>query len=551
MLDSEPINSIIAVNSEKQRTLMNRRLSTALLCLILASCATTQSTTPEPEPEMVAVAQEELPKGEGESIDEHLYIPEPVEPADAVEPAAEAPRVYKNVWVRLIDGFALPNCSQHEISLTWADWYAEHDEYMARVMKRAQPWIYFIAEELERRGMPGELALLPVVESAYDPFAYSSGRALGTWQFISSTGKQYGLQQDWWYDGRRDVWSSTYAALDYLDHLHRKFNGDWLLALAGYNSGENRVEREVKKNLKAGKPADFWNIRLPKETKGYVPKLLGLTCLFQDPERYGFKLPVAANQPVIAAVDMETQSDLVLISQISGVSIDVLFSLNPGFSRWATSPAGPWRVVLPLKGAEKLERYLESNSPNTLMKWDQVIVENGDTLSGLAARHHVPVSVLRSSNNLDSDLIRVGQKLRLPRDEQLLVDPLYVAAASQLQQLQNGLIASERVTHTVRPGESLSVIARDYKVSVRDLQNWNGISDPRKLRAGTALTVFHSPAPSAARAGSGTIKHTVRSGDSLWSISKRYKVKINDLMRWNDLSQNDIIRPGQSIKIIL
>ncbi len=185
------------------------------------------------------------------------------------------------------------------------------------------------------------------------------------------------------------------------------------------------------------------------------------------------------------------------------------------------------------------------------MKWDQVIVENGDTLSGLAARHHVPVSVLRSSNNLNSDLIRVGQKLRLPRDEQLLVDPLYAAAASELQQLQSGLIASERVTHKVRSGESLSVIARRYKVTVRDLQNWNGISDPRKLRAGTTLTVFHSPAPSAARAGGGTIRHTVRRGDSLWSISRRYKVKINDLMRWNDLGRNDIIRPGQSIKIIL
>ncbi|MCW8925107.1 MAG: LysM peptidoglycan-binding domain-containing protein, partial [Xanthomonadales bacterium] len=274
-------------------------------------------------------------------------------------------------------------------------------------------------------------------------------------------------------------------------------------------------------------------------------------CLFQDPDSYDFELPVATNQPVVAAVEMESQSDLVLISQISGVSIDVLFSLNPGFSRWATSPSGPWRVILPISGAAKLEQHLSTNSPNTLMKWDQVIVEGGDTLSGLAARHHVPVSVLRTSNNLNSDLIRVGQKLRLPRDEQLLVDPLYVAAANELRQLQSGLLASERVTHKVRPGESLSVIARRYRVSVRDLQNWNGISNPRKLRAGTTLTVFHSPAPSSARAAGGTIRHTVRSGDSLWSISRRYKVKINDLMRWNDLGRNDIIRPGQSIKIIL
>lgn len=526
---------------------MFSRLLLPLLCLILVGCASTQKSSPEHEPEVIAAAQEDLPGGEGESIDEHLFVPEPVEPITVID--SQVPVEYDNVWSRLVDSFALPDCDAKQVSRNWAKWYADHDEYMARVMKRAQPWVYFIAEELEERGMPGELALLPVVESAYDPFAYSSGRALGTWQFIASTGKHYGLKQDWWYEGRRDVWSSTHAALDYLEHLNQMFDGDWLLALAGYNSGENRVARQVRKNLAAGKPADFWNIRLPKETKGYVPKLLGLTCLFKHPDSYGIELPQAANHPVITAVEMESQSDLVLVSQISEVGIDVLFSLNPGFSRWATSPSGPWRIVLPIEGAEKLKKHLASNSSQTLMKWDQVVVESGDTLSGLAARHHVPVKVLRSSNNLQGDLIRAGQKLRLPRDEQLLVDPLYVTAANELQYLQSGLIASERVTHKVRSGDSLSVIAKRYKVSVRELQNWNNISDPHKLRIGQTLTVFHSPAPTAA--SSGTIKHTVRRGDSLWSISRLYKVKVNDLMRWNDLARNAIIQPGQSIKIIL
>ncbi len=528
---------------------MTSRLLVSLLFLILTSCATTKTTNPEPVPEQAAAVQEDLPKGAGESIDEHLFVPEPVETiTDLVEvPAPE----YDNVWAKLVSDFSLDSCDDHQESLVWASWYADHGQYMARVMKRAQPWIYFIAEELEARGMPGELALLPVVESAYDPFAYSSGMALGTWQFIASTGKQYGLRQDWWYDGRRDVWSSTHAALDYLDHLSKKFDGDWLLALAGYNSGEYRVGREIKKNLKKGKPTDFWNIRLPRETKGYVPKLLGLACLFQDPDKYGFELPKAPNQPVIAIAELDSQSDLVLISQISEVSIDVLFGLNPGFSRWATSPEGPWRIILPPEGAQKLNQRLESDPTLALMKWDQVVVESGDTLSSLAARHHVPVSVLRSTNNLNSDRIKIGQKLRLPRDEQMLVDPLYVAAANELQKLQSGLIASERVTYKVRPGDSLSVIARRYKVSVKELQAWNKISDPRKLRAGQTLTLFQSPAPAAAPARSGTIKHTVRRGDSLWSIAKHYKVRVNDLMRWNDLRKNAVIQPGQSIKIIL
>jgi membrane-bound lytic murein transglycosylase D len=528
---------------------VNIRFLLPLLCLFLASCATTGNNNPEPEPEVLAAAQEDLPKGAGESIDEHLFVPEPVEPVTEVP--GEQVIEHTNVWARLVDNFALPGCADHEVSRNWANWYGDHDEYMVRVLKRAQPWIFFITEELEKRGMPGELALLPIVESAYDPFAYSSGRALGTWQFVAATGKYYGLRQDWWYEGRRDVYASTLAALDYLEFLNNKFDGDWMLALAGYNSGENRVARRVKSNLANGKPADFWNIRLPKETKGYVPKLLGLTCLFQNPAKYEFAFSQAPNQAVIAAVEMESQSDLVLISQLSEVSVDVLFSLNPGFSRWATSPQGPWRIILPIEGAEKLQQQMLSDTSPKLMKWDQVMVESGDTLSGLAARHHVPVSVLRNTNDLKSDMIRVGQKLRLPRDEQMLADPLYVAAANELQRLQSGLIASERITHKVRSGESLSVIARRYKVSVKELQSWNNISDPRKLRAGKTLTLFQSPAPAAVSKKSGPIKHTVQRGDSLWSIAKRYKVRVNDLMRWNDLSKNAVIQPGQSIKINL
>ncbi len=522
---------------------MTSRLIAVSLCLFLAGCATTQTGTLDLEPIVVASAPENLPKGSGESIDGHLYVPDPDNVANSSQ--------YENAWERLVNDFSLPGCGDHEDSIAWSNWYADHQAYMQRVEKRAHPWIFFIAEELHKRGLPGELALLPIVESAYDPFAYSSGRALGIWQFIASTGKNYGLNQDWWYDGRRDVWSSTYAALDYLEALGTRFDGDWLLALAGYNSGENRVERQVKKNLDKGKPGDFWSIDLPKETQGYVPKLLGLACLFRDPAKYNYELPFTANKPVIAAVEMETQSDLVLISQISGVGVDVLFSLNPGFSRWATSPQGPYRVVLPLEGAEKLMRRLNSASAPSLMKWDQVVVESGDTLSGLATRHQVPVEVLQGANNLNGSMIKVGQKLRLPRDEQMLSDPLYAAAANQLQQLQSGLIASERIFHKVRAGESLSVIANRYKISVKQLQSWNNLPDPNKLRVGQSLTMFHSPAPAVSANKSGTIKHTVESGDSLWSISRHYKVKVNDIMRWNELGRSVVLQPGQSLKIVL
>ena len=292
----------------------------------------------------------------------------------------------------------------------------------------------------------------------------------------------------------------------------------------------------------------LWPLAFPEAIQFH--QVLGLTCLFKYPERFNFAFPGTPDHPVITAVDLGQQADLVLVSQMAEVPIDVLFTLNPGYNRWATSPKGPWRVVLPLESAELLQENLQRRDGPALMKWDQVVVENGDTLSAIASRHNVPVSVLRSSNDIRGDLIRPGQKLRLPRDEQLLVDPLYAQAAAELQKLQAGLISADRVNHRVRPGESLSVIARRYSVSVKDLQRWNNISDPRRLRAGQNLTVFYTPAAQGAPA-SGTVQHVVQRGDSLWSIARKYKVKVNDLQSWNALGSSSKIKPGQSIRIEL
>ncbi len=522
---------------------MPAKLLAATVFLLLAGCATTGTDQSIGQvPDLHTNNADSQPSVDASFVDDHLFQIPPVEQGQS----------YANVWDRVVDRFALPECSDRQINLQWADWYADRPEYMARIFKRAEPWIHFIADELERRNMPGELALLPIVESAYDPFAYSSGRALGTWQFIAETGKRYGLKQNWWYDGRRDVWSSTQAALEYLSYMNEMFDGDWLLALAGYNTGENRVARLIKRNEAAGKATDYWSLSLPRETRGYVPKLMGLTCLFKYPERYDFKMAVTPDEPVIAAVDIGLQADLVLVAQMSQASIDVLFTLNPGYSRWATSPEGPFRVVLPLENAALLKDKLKTIDPGSLMRWDQVMVERGDTVSDLARRHHVPIDVLKSSNNLKNNTIHPGQKLLLPRDEQLLIDPQYAAAAAQLQKLQSGLIAADRITHTVRPGENLSVIAKRYRVSVAELQRWNNISDPRTLRAGYELIVFHTPTQSGSSAAkSGEIRYVVLRGDSLWSIARKHKVKVNDLRSWNSLDKSAVLQPGQKLRIEL
>lgn len=519
------------------------KLLAATVFLLLAGCATTSTDQSIGKvPDSKTRLGKKQSSVESSAVDDHLFRIPPIEQGQS----------YANVWDRVIDRFALPECSDREVNLQWARWYADRPDYMARIFKRAEPWIYYIIDELERRDMPGELALLPIVESAYDPFAYSSGRALGTWQFIADTGKRYGLKQNWWYDGRRDVWSSTQAALDYLSYMNKMFEGDWLLALAGYNTGENRVARLVERNQSIGKAADYWNLSLPRETRGYVPKLLGLTCLFKYPERYDFKMAVTPDEPVIAAVDIGLQADLVLIAQMSQAPIDVLFTLNPGYSRWAMSPEGPFRVVLPLENATLLRNSLKNTDPASLMRWDQVVVERGDTVSELSRRHHVPIEVLKSSNNLRNNTIHPGQKLLLPRDEQLLVDPQYAAAAAQLQELQSGLIAADRITHTVRSGENLSVIAKRYRVSVAELQRWNNISDPRTLRAGYELIVFHTPAQSPSNNDrSSEIRYVVSRGDSLWSIARKYKVKVNDLRSWNSLDKSIVLQPGQKLRIEL
>lgn len=519
---------------------MPQRVLATLVLFMLAGCATTGSESVVDQNLEALPPLTAIPVPTATAVDEHLFVP----------PQISTDKEFNHIWERIVARFEIPGCDAHDVNLQWAAWYASRPDYMERIFKRAQPWIYYIAGELERRNLPGELALLPIVESAYDPFAYSSGRALGSWQFISDTGRRYGLKQNWWYDGRRDVWASTAAALEYLANMNEMFEGDWLLALAGYNSGEGRVMRQVKHNRAAGKPTDFWNLKLPRETRGYVPKLLGLACLFRNPERYDFKIAQTPDQPVIAAVDLKQQADLVLVSQLSDVPIDVLFTLNPGYNRWATSPEGPHRVVLPLENAALLEASLKVVDPHSLMRWDQVVVEKGDSLSTLAQRHHVPVEVLRSSNELSGDMIHPGQKLLLPRDDQLMIDPRYAAAAGELQRLQSGLISADRVTHRVRPGESLSVIARRYRVTVKDLQAWNHIRDPRNLRAGVNLIVFHSPTE-AVTSSSGTINYTVQQGDSLWSIARKYKVRVHDLKSWNGLGGDSIIRPGQSINIQL
>jgi membrane-bound lytic murein transglycosylase D len=267
-----------------------------------------------------------------------------------------------DLWEQLRREFQLPEQDNKRIRVQ-RNWYMKHPSYMQRVTERARRYGWHIQQQLRQRNMPAEIALLPIVESAYDPFAYSHGRAAGLWQFVPATGKRFGLKQDWWYDGRRDILDSTAAALDYLQHLHKRFKGDWLLALAAYNSGEGTVSKAQRKNRKKGKPVGFWDLSLPGETRDYVPKLIALKQLVATPSVYGVKLETVPNRPFFEVVETGAQIDLAVAADLAGLELDKLYRLNPGFNQWATSPDGPHRLLIPVDQADMFRQAVAELPP--------------------------------------------------------------------------------------------------------------------------------------------------------------------------------------------
>jgi membrane-bound lytic murein transglycosylase D len=392
-------------------------------------------------------------------------------PTDEVD----AEKSYDDVWDRIRAGFSLPDL-EHPYVDYYVSWYSEKPDYMERMMDRASRYLYHIVEELERHDFPMEIALLPAIESAYNPGAYSRAHAVGLWQFISATGKRYGLKQNWWYDGRRDVVGATDAAIQYLSFLRDEFDGDWFQALAAYNGGERRVQRAIEQNRHHGKPTDYQHLKLRRETMRYVPKLLAVKRIVQNPARYNVTLKPIPNRPYFEILNVGSQIDLGVVAEVSGVSSTELNKLNPGFRRWATDPAGPHRILVPAGTGDEVRIKLASLPPNERMRWTRYQVRKGDTLGEIGRRYGVSVSALQSSNRLRGTLIRTGQTLLVP---------LSGAAIAASDSGAGG----QAVVHHVKRGDTLWGIARRYKVGVRQLQRWNELVSRDILRLGQKITV--------------------------------------------------------------
>lgn len=422
-----------------------------------------------------------------------------------------------NLWDRLPSGFQLPDERNNPAVQSQIRWFVNHTQYLDRTSHRAAPYMYYIYEQVQKRQLPTELVLLPINESAYNPFSTSVAGAGGIWQMTRGTASQYKVKQNWWYDGRRDVYTSTRAALDYLTYLNNFFNGDWLLVLAAYNCGEGTVQRAIRKNAAMGRPTDFWSLSLPEETRSYVPRLLALAIIIRDRQAYNIELPPIEDQPYLAQVDVETPISLAQAARLSSMDVNELKKLNPGHRYTSKTPQGPFKLVLPI---EKVDIF-----KNNLSTYSNV---------GYA-----------SAEDWSEDETPNYQDATKPKPYQSLPQ-------------------GRAITRVVKRGDTVGMIAKLYKVSAKDITRWNHLSST-KLKPGSKLVVgFTDNSPPSSRSKKTSVlasnktankktssnkRYVVKKGDTLAKLASREEVSVSSIQAWNHLGKRETLKPGQELII--
>jgi len=411
--------------------------------------APTQAAAPKPAPSVAF-------QGERETV----------EPRGAVT-LVDRTKPPQDLWQRIRQGYQIPDLDNALVREKMA-YYAARPEYLQRIFDRSRMYLYHIVDELEKRGMPTEIALLPMVESAFNPMAYSRAHASGLWQFIPGTGKRFELQQNWWYDGRRDIVDSTTAALDYMQYLY-DMHGDWQLALASYNWGENAVARAIAKNRSQGKPTDYSHLTMPLETRHYIPKLQALKNIIANPEPLGIVLDPIPNQPYFATYTKLRDIDVQLAAKLADMSVDQFIALNPGFSRPLIRASVTPRIVLPADKIDTFHENLQKLDEQSLVSWKTYYPKQGESLESIAKKHGMTVSHLKEVNG-------ISQRSRnIPS---LMVVPATSRSAAGMSKMPIMYappipITYRKVYHTVKPGETLASIARRFGATLDDMKRWN------------------------------------------------------------------------------
>jgi membrane-bound lytic murein transglycosylase D len=464
----------------------------ALAVLLVQACATHTAPQPAPDepspagpPDRVvapaisppARAKPPMDVARAKPFDgEKVVIEEraPIKTVDGTRPRDD-------LWQHVRKGFAMPDLD-NELVRKQVSYYASHPEYLQRIFDRSRLYLYHIVGEIERRGLPSELALLPMVESAFNPMAYSRARASGLWQFVPGTGKRFELQQNWWYDERRDIVDSTNAALDYLTDLY-SMHRDWHLALASYNWGEGAVARAVAKNRKAGKAVDYASLRMPRETRWYVPKLQALKNIILDPQRYGVELAPIANEPYFVQVNETPDMDLQLAAKLAEMPVEEFLALNPGFNRPLIRSSEAARIVLPSEKVQVFYDNLAKHDGKSLVSWRVYHPKPGEKFGAIAKKFGVTLAELKKVNGVPARSSRLPSVLVVPtREEARAAAKLPVMYAPPIP-----VRGTMGIVHRVKAGETLSSIAARYRVSVALLKRWNRLGST--LRVGQKIYI--------------------------------------------------------------
>jgi membrane-bound lytic murein transglycosylase D len=433
---------------------------------------------------------------------------------------------------------------------THIDSFRKKPNYLKTVSQRAKPYLHYILSQVQLRDMPYEIALLPIIESGFQPSARSHKEAGGLWQFIPSTGRIYGLEQSWWYDGRQDVIKSTQAALDYLQSLYKINNNDWLLALASYNAGPGTIRKAIRKyQKKQSQPKaqpSYWDIQpyLPKETQNYVPQLLAVSHVINHSEHFNTELEPIENAPFFAAVSLPKQIHLKKAIQLAQVSESTFKQLNAGYLSQITPPNGEYQILLPLDKVAEFQNIIASNQELFNIQWQKHTIKRGESLSIIAQQYQTSQREIKKLNNLKSHRIRAGKILLIPvpSSSQSLSTNQFL---KKPQAKQRKHIATKKV-HTIRSGDSLWRIARAYQTDVKSLSRWNNLSPSTPLKLGMKLTIWTNKQTKKIPAYA---HYKIKAGDSLWRIAQKNRISTNVLAKYNNLSIKSYLKPGQLLKI--
>jgi membrane-bound lytic murein transglycosylase D len=442
-----------------------------------------------------------------------FYYPanKPFDPSDPLMQSAAIPADEMDVWGRIRKGFAIPDLN-NPLVVTQTTWYSSRPEYIQRTTKRASRYLYHMLEELEKRGMPTELALLPFIESAFNPQAFSTAKAAGMWQFIPSTGRDYNLKQSVFKDERRDVLASTDAALTYLQKLYGMF-GDWQLALAAYNWGEGSVQRAIRKARASGQPIDFNTLSqyMPAETRNYVPKLQAVKNIIATPEQYNIALPRVDNQPYFVAINKSRDMDVKVAAELAELPMDEFKALNPQFSRPVITGGAQTQILLPQSNAEKFKANLAKWS-HSFTSWTAHKITNArERIETIAARFRTTPEVIREANNIPPKMrLKAGSTILVPKADNEVEKDIAIDVADNATMAMEPDVVDRKIMVKVGKADTLMSIARRYKVSVAQIKGWNNLSKD-SVAKGTSLEL-HVPGRAMAAKGKGGKKFAHKKG---------------------------------------